>query len=81
MPDDNEELALTLNGRKRKIKRNDFEEAMNRFDLSVRSKENIFKKFEPVLPSWLEMISLSFLSDEMKHKYTSLLNDRWAKIF
>lgn len=28
MPEDDEELALTLNGKKKKIKREDFEEAM-----------------------------------------------------
>lgn len=37
MPEDTEELALTLNGKRRKIKRSDFEVAMNGCSLEERS--------------------------------------------
>ena len=81
MPNDNEDLALILNGKKRKIKRPDFEEAIGRFEISTRSKENIFKKFEPLLPQWLHLVSISFLSEEMKTTYSDLLESRWSRIF
>jgi serine/threonine-protein kinase HipA len=81
MPEDIEDLALTLNGKKGKIKRNDFQEALNKFDLSERAKENIFKKFETILPNWKKMISISFLSKERKAKYMDLLEERWKRIF
>ncbi|MCI0751079.1 MAG: HipA domain-containing protein [Flammeovirgaceae bacterium] len=81
MPTDDEDLALTLNGKKKKIKRIDFEEALSRFELSPRSRENIFKRFESILPLWREVISISFLSEEMKKKYSDLVDNRWKRIF
>lgn len=81
MPQDDEDLALTLNGKKKKIKRADFGEAANKLGISLRSQENIFKKFKSLLPVWKEFISISFLSEEMKTKYSQLLESRWNRIF
>jgi serine/threonine-protein kinase HipA len=78
---DDEDLALTLNGKKKKINRKDFAQSMSNFDLSERSKENIFHRLEQLLPAWKSKISISFLSDEMKTKYNTLLEERWARIF
>jgi serine/threonine-protein kinase HipA len=81
MPSDDEDLALTLNGKKKKIKKTDFEEAMGRFDLSDRAKENIFRKFQSLRLRWEEFISISFLPNEMKQKYRALARERWARVF
>jgi len=78
---DDEDLALTLNGKKKKISRKDFTQSMSHFDLSERSKENIFHRFEQLLPVWKKMISISFLPDDGKTKYTALLEERWSRIF
>ncbi|MBC8048321.1 MAG: HipA domain-containing protein [Fimbriimonadaceae bacterium] len=72
-PADNEELALTLNGRKRKIKKNDFTSAFTAFKLEEKVQQNIFKKFETAIPKWMEFIDISFLSDEMKIQYKELI--------
>ena len=45
MPEDTEELALTLNGRKRKIKKSDFEVAMQASGLDKKVVDNVFNKF------------------------------------
>jgi len=76
MKDDPEELALNLNGRKRKLKKDDFIEAMNRFDIDNKSIENIFRKFEDTLAKWEEFIPISFLSEEMKKGFWELIRDR-----
>jgi serine/threonine-protein kinase HipA len=78
---DKEDLALTLNGKKNKIARNDFTIAMIRLELSPKTIENTFRKFYELKPSWLAMISISFLSEEMKKKYKSLVEERWTRIF
>jgi serine/threonine-protein kinase HipA len=78
---DKEDLALTLNGRKSKITRNDFNTAMTRLELSTKTIDNTFQKFRELRKDWLDFISISFLSDEMKKKYYSLLEERWARIF
>ena len=45
MPEDNEELALTLNGKKRKIRKEDFIASMQASGLGDKVIENIFTSF------------------------------------
>ena len=70
---DEEGLALTLNGKKRKIKRNDFTEAMKRSRLEDRMIMNIFRRFEGMTEKWNAFIDISFLPDEMKKNYKDLI--------
>ena len=76
MPEDMEELALTLNGKKSKLKRSDFETAFAKSGLDKKVGENIFLKFEKVVPLWVEFIDGSFLREEMKAQYKELIKDR-----
>lgn len=73
MPEDTEELALTLNGKKRKIKKADFITAMKASGLSDKVIENIAKKFRRSISKWIDLINASFLSDSMKTEYKKLL--------
>jgi serine/threonine-protein kinase HipA len=77
---DNEDMALTLNGKKRKIKRSDFEAAFNTLKLDVKQQKNIFKKMERVAPAWEEMIAISFLNNEWKNMYKALLQERFNRL-
>jgi serine/threonine-protein kinase HipA len=79
-PADNEDMALTLNGKKRKIKRSDFEAAFNTLKLDGKQQENIFKKMERVAPAWEEMIAISFLNDEWKNRYNALVQERFKRL-
>lgn len=76
MPEDTEELALMLNGKKRKIKRSDFEVAMNSSGLEKKIIDNLFVKFERVADKWFEFIDISFLPDEMKERYKHIIADK-----
>src|SRR5690606_11428567 len=51
-PADDEELALTLNGRKKKIKKSDFETAFSKLNLDAIQQKNIFNKMYKALPKW-----------------------------
>lgn len=73
IPEDTEELALTLNGKKKKLKRSDFETAFAKSGLEKKVIENIFSKFEKVVPLWVEFIEQSFLSEDMKKQYADLI--------
>ena len=75
-PTDNEELALTLNGRKRKITRNDFIAAFTAAKIDVKAQENIFKKFEKVSEKWMEFIEVSFLNEKMKNQFKDLIKQK-----
>lgn len=73
MPEDKEELALTLNGKKRKIKKNDFVTAIQSSGLNGKVVDNIFNKFINCGQKWMEFIDISFLPVEMKMAYKQLI--------
>ena len=76
LPEDTEELALTLNGRKRKLRRSDFVQAMTASGMDEKVIDNLFKKFIKAIPKWGEWIDVSFLPEEMKGKYKALIAER-----
>ena len=80
MPEDDEELALTLNGKKKKIKREDFEKAMSDSGMDEKSIANLFKKFEKAYPKWIEMIAQSFLPEEQQGLYREQIERMSAKL-
>ena len=61
LSDDNEELALTLNGKKRKIKREDFEQAMYESGVDKKVIANLFSRFSDALPKWRTPVSYTHL--------------------
>lgn len=75
-PADKEELALTLNGKKSRLKKQDFITAMNTLNLTVQQQDNLFEKMKRVLPVWMERIDVSFLSESNKENYKALLSER-----
>jgi serine/threonine-protein kinase HipA len=78
---DKEELALTLNGKKKKLRKNDFLEAINRFDIDAKAIENIFGKFRNSEEQWHEFINKSFLPDDMKNSFHDLIKERVYRIY
>jgi serine/threonine-protein kinase HipA len=77
---DDEDLALTLNGKKKRIRRKDFLDAFRRFKMDQKSIENIFRRFENSLVSWENFIHTSFLPEEMKLKYIEMLTKKARQI-
>ena len=79
-PADEEEMALTLNGRKKKLIKQDFVAAMNTLKLEEKQQEMIFNKMAKAWPQWQELIDRSFMSVEFKEQYKSLLKERMNRI-
>ena len=77
---DDEDLALNLNGKKKKIKKKDFEIAMQGAGLNQKVIENIFKKYKELIPKWSKFIEGIFLNESMKEEYKSLLYRKLAQI-
>lgn len=77
---DDEELALTLNGKKKKLKRADFEEAMGRFQISKKAVDNLFERLEAALPDWESLIEASFLPEDMKEGLRELIERRAGQV-
>ena len=68
-PKDDEELALTLNARKKRIKKADFVKAMETSGIAPKVFENMVSKYHKLLPKFNEVIDMSFLDDEDKEMY------------
>jgi serine/threonine-protein kinase HipA len=77
---DNEELALTLNGKKRKITRRDFEAAMGRFEIDQKAFDNIFERFKKAIPKWHDFVEISFLPTKMKQAYQVMIDTKAKQI-
>lgn len=80
MPDDDEELALTLNGKKKRIKRSDFETAMRDSGMDEKAISNLFNKFSKAIPKWHDLIEDSFLSDKMKQAYRKQIDSMTGRL-
>ncbi|MDX1774176.1 HipA domain-containing protein [Oceanihabitans sediminis] len=80
IPEDLEELALNLNGKKRKLKRNDFNEAMVKAHIPEKAIENLWNRIEKGIQNWPQLINNSFLSDELKKTVLELIKTRVNQI-
>jgi len=80
IPDDPEELALNLNGKKRKLKRNDFNEAMTKAQIPEKAIENLWNRIENGMQNWQELIKNSFLINGSKETLLKLINTRAKQI-
>ncbi len=78
-PADTEELALTLNGKKRKLRQSDFRQAAGRAGLPEKVIDTMMTRFAGVRPDWHRFIDISFLPDPMKHAFHDLIDARYAQ--
>lgn len=79
-PADDEDMALTLNGKKKKLKKQDFVAAMNTLKVDEKQQQNIFTKMEKARQKWTEQIENSFLTEEFKKQYKQILIERLERI-
>ena len=79
-PADDEDLALTLNGKKKKIKRQDFIAAFNSLKLNLNQQQNVFNKMTMCKAKWLDFIDTCFLNIDMKIAYKNLIEQRFNRI-
>ena len=80
MPEDLEESALTINGKKNRLKRADFDELATKLGIPVKSSERVYTKFVKKQTAMLELIGQSFLSNTMKEEYVALLVNNIEKL-
>lgn len=79
-PDDEEELALTLNGRQRKLTWRDFSQAMTGSGVPEKVQETMRAQFTKMQPAWEETIRNSFLSEEMQERYIAMIKERLTRL-
>ena len=79
-PNDQEELALPLSGRKFRLKLDDFLRAGTTMGLENNVVVRLVENMHKALPKWRSLISNSFLSDEMKERYEQLIISRMNRL-
>lgn len=79
-PKDDEELALTLNGKKKRLKRMDFIASGTTMGVEQKTIERLIQKYIKLFPKMERMIQESFLSDELKSEFSDLIGERINRI-
>lgn len=75
-PQDDEELALTLNGKKKKIRLADFDVLARSINIPETAVRNTYKKFSSGNQKVSELIAASLLSAEKKEQYLEIWNKK-----
>ena len=78
--EDNEELALTLGGKKNKLTRANFEQFGEDLGLNAKQIEGVFKRFAKNKEKAIHWIDQSFLSDIMKAAYLETLEEKYQRL-
>ena len=76
LPDDKEESALTINGKKSNIKKPDFDKLSENLKIIPKVKNIILERIVSSLANCKETIENSLLPDQMKEKYIEIVGER-----
>lgn len=81
VPEDKEELALTLGGKKNNLKREHFTTYGMYLGLTAKQIEGVYKRFSKQKSNGIHWIQQSFLSASMKENYVNLVEERYTQLF
>lgn len=76
MPEDTEEFALALNGKKTNIRKKDFFVFAEECDISKASAEKMIAKIVSMKPKYIDMCNGSLLPDHLKERFAQLIEQR-----
>ncbi len=76
MPEDKEEMALTINAKKSKIKKDDLVVLGKSLQIMDKVLEKRFEKILKCVPEMKELIQNSFLTDDFKTNYLKVIDER-----
>ena len=76
IPEDVEDSALTINGKKKNLRANDFYALAERFGIEKKVRAEILNDFRNRIPLMNEFIGKSFLSGDLKSEYGNLISEK-----
>ncbi|WP_408098009.1 HipA domain-containing protein [Peredibacter sp. HCB2-198] len=79
LPEDKEEVALTINGKKNKLKKDDFITLGKGFKIGDKAIEKSFERILRSIPEMKDLIERSFISKKFQEGYSDLIDLR-AKV-
>jgi len=80
MPNDREQMALTLNAKKNGIGKKDFYALASSLKIPETTAEKILARYSGYVKDYIALIMNSFLSDEIKEQYITLVHQRAGEI-
>lgn len=80
IPNDSEEMALTLNGKKRNITKNDFFALAKNIEIEEKIAKRLIMKMISYKEEMLKIVDESLLSDEFKKSFKNLIIDRIERL-
>lgn len=80
MPEDKEEFALTMNGKKTNLRRNDFLVFAESAGISRKAAETMIQKMVSYVSKWMVLCESSFLPPDMKQSLNELMQRRTERI-
>lgn len=78
---DPEEMALTVNGKKSRLKSSDFLALANSLNIPEKAIQRTWQRIESAISAMKRVIEISFLSDRSKVDYRDLLEVRSRQLF
>lgn len=79
-PNETEELALPLSGRKTKLHLANFLQAAATMGIEENVVRHLTDNMSKALPKWMQLINDSFLDETMKEKYRQTIETRLARL-
>ena len=76
MPEDKEQMALTINGKKRNIHKKEFRKLAESYEISPKAAENMLKKISRMENKLLDQVEEAYLSKEQKEQVSQLIHER-----
>lgn len=80
-PEDKEELALTINGKKKKFTKEQFVQFGKVLGLTTKQIDAVFGRFQKKKKEMIDLIKTSFLTTKMQNSYRKVLEERFSRLF
>jgi serine/threonine-protein kinase HipA len=76
LPEDREESALTINGKKAKLNRSDFDSLAKSLSLSAKQRDNVYINFAKHYDKFINKINESHLNSEYRKSLCTIIKKR-----
>lgn len=80
MPDDKEEMGLTINARKRKLTKRDFDSLAQNLKIPEKAMQNSYANFAKKIKEAYKLIDISFLPEKKKEEYKNVIRENAEKL-
>ena len=81
LPAEQEEMSLSINGKRNKLEREDFISFAEHMDIPGKTVDTTFRKLKESRDLIIEQIGSSLLPDDMKAGFRSSFGERWERLF